>query len=64
MFGSGMMAGNDGNATQQMMSQAGGMGGMTDSELQQVMNLVICIPMMGEEMMQGMIGNNTMPVKE
>ena len=71
MFGSGMMAGNDGNATQQMMmglmrqqmmSQVGGMGGMTDSEMQQVMNLVICIPMMEEEMMQGMMGmeNNTM----
>jgi hypothetical protein len=68
MFGDGMMTGDDGNTTQQMlmglmrqqmMSQAVGMGDMTDSELQQVMNLVICIPMMGEEMMQGMMGNNT-----
>jgi hypothetical protein len=69
MFGGGMMTGDDGNTTQQMimglmrqqmMSQAGGMGGMTDSELQQVMNLVICIPMMGDEMMHGMMGNNSM----
>jgi hypothetical protein len=69
MFGDGMMTGDDGNTTQQMimglmrqqmMSQAGGMGGMTDSELQQVMNLVICIPMMGDEMMHGMMGNNSM----
>src|SRR5215203_4635561 len=69
MFGGGMMTGDDGNTTQQMimglmrqqmMSQVGGMGGMTDSELQQVMNLVVCIPMIGDEMMQGMMGNNTM----
>src|SRR5215217_3580496 len=58
MFGGGMMTGDDGNTTQQMimglmrqqmMSQVGGMGGMTDSELQQVMNLVVCIPMIGDE---------------
>jgi hypothetical protein len=68
MFGGGM-SGDDGNATQQMMmglmrqqmmSQSGEMGNMTDSELQQVMNLVICIPVMSDEMMQGMMRNNNM----
>ena len=54
--------GNDGNVTQQMMMEmmeqqmmsAGGLGmeNMTESDLQKAMDLVICIPVMGEEMMQ------------
>jgi hypothetical protein len=70
MFG-GMTAeeGEDGNATQQMMMEmmeqqmmsAGGLGmeNMTESDLQKAMDLVICIPVMGEEMMQSMMGNGT-----
>src|SRR5215203_979822 len=55
MFGGGM-TGDDDNATQQMMSmenrtELGGMENMTEAALQQAMNLVICIPMMNEEMM-------------
>ncbi len=30
---------------------------MTDSDLQKAMDLVICIPVMGDEMMQSMMGN-------
>lgn len=61
--------GEDGNATQQMMMEmmeqqmmsAGGLGmeNMTESDLQKAMDLVICIPVMGEEMMQSMMGNGT-----
>jgi hypothetical protein len=65
MMGGGGMAGDSGNATQQMMglmqqqmmSGAGGMGNMTEAELQHVMNMVICLPAMNEEMMQSMMGN-------
>jgi hypothetical protein len=66
MMGGGGMAGDGGNATQQMMmglmqqqmmSEAGGMGNMTEAELQHVMNMVICLPAMNEEMMQSMMGN-------
>lgn len=66
MMGGGGMAGDGGNATQQMMmglmqqqmmSGAGGMGNMTEAELQHVMNMVICLPAMNEEMMQSMMGN-------
>lgn len=68
MFG-GEMTGDDGNAMQQlakqmmtqrmmeMMSEASGMENMTERRFQQAMNLVLCIPMMGEEMMQSMMGN-------
>lgn len=59
--------GDDGNVTQQMMMEmmeqqmmsAGGLGmeNMTESDLQKAMDLVICIPVMGEEMMQSMMGN-------
>ena len=59
--------GDDGNVTQQMMMEmmeqqmmsAGGLGmeNMTESDLQKAMDLVICIPVMGEEMMQNMMGN-------
>jgi hypothetical protein len=65
MMGGGM-TGDDGNATQQMMmglmqqqmmSGAGGMENMTEAELQHVMNMVICLPVMNEEMMQSMMGN-------
>ena len=59
--------GDDGNATQQMlmemmeqqMMSAGGLGmeNMTESDLQKAMDLVICIPVLGEEMMQSMMGN-------
>lgn len=61
--------GDDGNATQQMlmemmeqqMMSAGGLGmeNMTESDLQKAMDLVICIPVLGEEMMQSMMGNGT-----
>jgi hypothetical protein len=66
MFGGGGMNGaDDGNATQQMMMEmmsqqmnmsGGGMGmqNMPESEMQQAMNLQICFPMMGEDMMQHM----------
>jgi hypothetical protein len=33
------------------------MENMTEAALQQAMNLVICIPMMNEEMMESMMGN-------
>src|SRR5918993_3929734 len=70
MFGGGM-TGDDDNATQQMMmglmqqqmmsmenmTELGGMENMTEAALQQSMNLVICIPMMNEEMMESMMGN-------
>jgi hypothetical protein len=70
MFGGGM-TGDDDNATQQMMmglmqqqmmsmenmTELGGMENMTEAALQQAMNLVICIPMMNEEMMESMMGN-------
>ncbi|HZB74292.1 MAG TPA: hypothetical protein VE378_06065 [Nitrososphaeraceae archaeon] len=54
------MNGDDGNATQQMMMgmmgqqmmSGGGMENMT--EMQQAMNIQICSPMMGEDMMQHM----------
>lgn len=67
---SGMFGGiaDKSNATQQtimdmmkqqmMASDAGfGMQNMTESELQQLMDFVICSPAMGEEMMQSMMGN-------
>jgi hypothetical protein len=60
MFGGGM-TGDDDNATQMMsmenMTELGGMENMTEAALQQAMNLVICIPMMNEEMMESMMGN-------
>ena len=61
MFGGGTTDDDD-NATQQMMStenktELGGMENMTEAALQQAMNLVICIPMMNEEMMESMMGN-------
>jgi len=61
MFGGGM-TGDDDNATQQMMmglrqQQMMSMENMTEAALQQAMNLVICIPMMNEEMMESMMGN-------
>ncbi|CAN5396761.1 hypothetical protein BH18THE2_BH18THE2_38260 [soil metagenome] len=59
--------GDDANATQQMMMEmmeqqmmsAGGLGmeNMTENDLQKAMDLVICIPVMGEEMIQSMMGN-------
>jgi hypothetical protein len=66
MFGSEGMNGADGNATQQMMmkmmgqqmNMSGGVMGMQDdmseSEMQQAMNIQICFPMMGEKTMQHM----------
>jgi hypothetical protein len=60
MFGGGM-TGDDDNATQMMsmenMTELGGMENMTEAALQQAINLVICIPMMNEEMMESMMGN-------
>jgi hypothetical protein len=58
----GGMTDPSGNSTQQMMSmenmtELGGMENMTEAALQQAMNLVICIPMMNEEMMESMMGN-------
>jgi hypothetical protein len=58
----GGMTGDDDNATQQMMmglmqQQMMSMENMTEAALQQAMNLVICIPMMNEEMMESMMGN-------
>jgi hypothetical protein len=65
----GGMTGGDGNATQKMMmgmmeqqmESSGGLGmqNMTESDMQKAMDLVICIPVMGEEMMQSMMGNGT-----
>jgi hypothetical protein len=64
MFGGRGMNGNDGNATQQMMTEmmsqrmmsgAGmGMQNMSKSEVQQAMNFQVCFPAIGEEMMQHM----------
>src|SRR5919112_1145377 len=61
MFGGGM-TGDDDNATQQMMmglmqQQMMSMENMTEAALQQAMNLVICIPMMNEGMMESMMDN-------
>lgn len=39
------------------MTGFGGLENMSEAALQQAMNLVICIPMMNEEMMQSMMGN-------
>jgi hypothetical protein len=67
MMGGGGMAGEGGNATQQMMmglmqkqmmSEGGfGMGNTTEAEMQHIMNMSICLPVMDEEMMKGMMGN-------
>jgi hypothetical protein len=72
MLGGGSNAtenGNGDNATEQMamnmMQQQmmmagggldGGMGNMSEAHLQQMMNMAICFPMMGGEMMKGMEG--------
>jgi hypothetical protein len=67
MGGGGMMGGDGGNATQQMMmglmqqqmmSEGGfGMGNTTEADMQHIMNMAICIPVMDEEVMEGMMGN-------
>ena len=67
MMGGGGMAGDGGNATQQMMmglmqqqmmSEGGfGMGNTTEADMQHIMNMAICIPVMDEETMEGMMGN-------
>ena len=48
------------NMQQQMMMAGGGldggMGNMSEAHLQQMMNMAICFPMMGGEMMKGMEG--------
>ena len=55
--------------TQQMMSEGDGMNGMnemmgmdnmTEADIEHVMNMNICFPMMGEEMEDGMMGMNGM----
>jgi hypothetical protein len=54
---------------QQMMSEGGAMNGMnemmgmsnmTEADIEQVMNMNICFPMMGEEMENGMMGMDGM----
>lgn len=65
MFGD--SGGNEGDATQQMMMEmmgqqmmsggGKGMQNMSESKLQRAMNFQICFPMMGEEMMQHMMGS-------
>jgi hypothetical protein len=54
---------------QQMMSEGGGMNGMTgmmgmgnmtEADIEHVMNMNICFPMMGEEMEGGMMGMDGM----
>lgn len=63
--------GTDGNATRQMMMDMigqqmtmptdggiGGMGNMTEADMQHALEMVIYFPMMDEKMMGGMMGSS------
>ncbi len=52
MMGQQMMSSGDMNGMNGMM----GMGNMTEAEMEHIMNMNICFPMMGEKLTDGMMG--------